>query len=377
MAKRIVFCADGTWDTIASHTNVYRLYKALLVTSDQVPFYDDGVGADGNPIIKLIGGAFGTGLWQKIKDGYSKIAHVYEAGDSVFLFGFSRGAYTARSLAGMIAAAGLPTANFTDDVVNTAFDAYRQFDKNLRQQILQKLANSNMDSNPDIEMVGVWDTVGALGIPSAIGQVDPIAYGFLDTSLNAKVKHGYHALAIDEKRGQFPATLWEGPLAAGQTVEQVWFTGAHSDVGGGEPSDGPGTTALSDITFSWMMGKAIALGLKFDPAIRQQYMGPLKPEYALDKFHESWKIFNGFPIWRRIQANASVANSVEIRCEEEASWRPKNLSFVNGALAGSYQMVSVCSAPAVAAAAAQATGAGATITGTQAAGGQSAGGSGG
>ena len=111
--KRIAYCADGTWDSSTSHTNVYKLYKALNVTSDQMPFYDDGVGASGNPIVKIVGGAFGTGLWEKIKEGYTKIAHVYEAGDSVFIFGFSRGAYTARSLAGMITACGLPTQDFT------------------------------------------------------------------------------------------------------------------------------------------------------------------------------------------------------------------------------------------------------------------------
>ena len=117
MAKRIVFCSDGTWDSSVKHTNVYSLYKACQVTADQVTFYDDGVGADGNPISRLLGAAFGTGLFQKIKEGYTQIAQVYEAGDSVFLFGFSRGAYTARSLAGMIAACGLPTQNFSDALV--------------------------------------------------------------------------------------------------------------------------------------------------------------------------------------------------------------------------------------------------------------------
>src|ERR1700689_1661760 len=162
MSKRIAYCADGTWDTTASHTNVYKLYKALTVGADQMPFYDDGVGASGNPILKLVGGAFGTGLWQKIKDGYTKIAHVYEAGDQVFLFGFSRGAYTARSLAGMIAACGLPTQSFTDDLVETAFQAYRQKDK--RQALLDSLKDRDM-YDARITMVGVWDTVGSLGIP--------------------------------------------------------------------------------------------------------------------------------------------------------------------------------------------------------------------
>jgi len=350
MPKRIAFCADGTWDSATSHTNVYKLYKALAVSADQIPLYDDGVGANGDPITRLIGGAFGTGLWQKIKDGYSKIAHLYESGDSVYLFGFSRGAYTARSLAGMIAAAGLPTANFSDNMVDIAFDAYRAGNTDLRRQKLQQLANCKMEPNPSIEMVGVWDTVGSLGIPSAIGQIDPIAYGFLDTSLNPKIKHGYHALALDERRAQFPPTLWSGPAGPTQVLEQVWFTGAHSDVGGGEPSDGPATTALSDITLSWMMAKGSGLGLVFDPAVKAQYDCPVSPEYALDVFHESWKIFCGFPIRRHVDPTSSIANSVLIRCEEEANWRPKNLSFENGKLASTYKIVSVCSQPAVAAA---------------------------
>lgn len=342
MSKRIAYCADGTWDTSTSHTNVYKLYKALSVTSDQMPFYDDGVGASGDPILKLVGGAFGTGLWQKIKDGYTKISHVYESGDQVFIFGFSRGAFTARSLAGMIAACGLPTQNFSDDLVNTAFDAYR--DKVNRADILKKLANNNM-ANPRISMVGVWDTVGSLGIPAAIGAIDPIAYGFLDTGLHPSIQNAYQALAMDEKRAQFPPTLWKGPAAAGQTLEQVWFTGAHSDVGGGEPDDLPGTTALSDITLGWMMSKANALGLQFDPTVFAQYTMPFLPELALDKFHESWKIFCGFPKRRSIDANASIANSVVIRCAEDSSWRPQNLTFQNGALASSYQIVNVVKSP--------------------------------
>ena len=123
----------------------------------------------------------------------------------MFLFGFSRGAYTARSLAGMIAACGLPTKNFTDDMVETAFNAYR--DKANRQNILAGLGDFGMDA-ANITMVGVWDTVGSLGIPSAIGLSDPIAYGFLDTSLSPKIQNAYQALAIDEKRAQFPPTLW-------------------------------------------------------------------------------------------------------------------------------------------------------------------------
>src|SRR3984885_12722243 len=337
MGKRIAYCADGTWDTAKSHTNVYKLFKALNVSADQMPFYDDGVGSNGDPIVKVAGGAFGTGLWNKIKEGYTKIAHVYEAGDSVYIFGFSRGAYPARSLAGMIMACGLPTQDFSDDMVDAAFDAYR--DQLNRAAKLKNLSNCNL-VDAEITMVGVWDTVGSLGIPSIFGATDPILYGFLDTGLHPRIKNAYHALAMDEKRPQFPATLWKGPAAEGQTLEQVWFTGAHSDVGGGEPDDLPGTTALSDITLGWMMSKASALGLQFAGEAPM----PLDSALALDTFHESWKVFNGVPIRRTIAKDASIANSVAVRCADDSAWRPPRLAFDNattGALATGYQMVAV------------------------------------
>jgi len=228
MSKRIVFCADGTWQAPVNNTNVYRLYKALTVASDQVTFYDDGVGADATGLNRVLQGAFGQGILQKIQDGYTKIAHVYEPGDEIFLFGFSRGAYTARSLAGMIANCGLPTGAFSDGCVTQAFAAYR--DPVNRASILAGLTACGLAA-ATIQMVGVWDTVGSLGIPAIFGGVDEKTYGFLDTGLHPDIKNAYQCLALDEKRAQFPATLWTSAPAAGQTVEQIWFSGCHGDVG--------------------------------------------------------------------------------------------------------------------------------------------------
>ncbi len=340
MSKRIAYCADGTWDSADNNTNVYKLYKALPISADQIPFYDDGVGSDGNPISELIGGAFGAGLFQKIKDGYTKIAHVYEEGDSLFLFGFSRGAFTARSLAGMIAACGLPTQNFTDDLVETAFQAYRQRDK--RQALLDTLKDNHM-FNAGITMVGVWDTVGSLGIPSVFGLVDPLVYGFLDTGLHPDIRNAYQALAIDEKREQFPPTLWTAPAAEGQTVEQIWFTGVHSDVGGGESDDQPGSTALSDITLGWIMDRASVLGLQFDPTVLAQYALPMDAELSLDELHTSWTVFNGIPRPRSIAGDAVLANSVGIRTRFDGSYRPSNLTFTDGAIASGYGKAAIVS----------------------------------
>jgi uncharacterized protein (DUF2235 family) len=347
MSKRIVFCADGTWQKASNRTNVYKLFKSLVTSANQLPLYDDGVGADGNPLVMLLGGAFGAGLWKKIREGYTQIAHVYEPGDDLYLFGFSRGAFTARSLAGMIAICGLPVKSFTDDTVNLAFDAYR--DKANRQAKLQKLTPWDMYA-ADMKMVGVWDTVGALGIPALFGRIDPLAYGFLDTTLNPRIKNGFHAMAIDERRAPFMPTLWTGTPAADQYVEQVWFTGAHSDVGGGEPDDVDGVKALSDITLSWMMSKARALGIVFDETVASQYVPPLDSQYALGKFHESWSVLWGVPVRRHIAKDAVIANSVSMRCQQDSDWRPSNLSFVNGAMASGYGSVSVVGLPASAAA---------------------------
>jgi uncharacterized protein (DUF2235 family) len=334
MGRRIAFCADGTWDTVTNDTNVYRLSKAIVaIPGEQYSFYDDGVGSNGTPIQKLLGGAFGAGLFQKIKDGYSSISSVYEAGDEVFIFGFSRGAYTARCVAGMIAACGLPTKNPDPNLVDTAFQAYRN--KGQRATILATLGAYGLVP-ATMTMVGVWDTVGSLGIPAIFGGVDPLLNGFLDTSLTPLILNAYHAVAVDERRAEFPATLWTSAPAPGQVMEQVYFCGVHCDVGGGYADDAGTGTALCDITFSWMMAKAQALGLVFDPGVLSTYPSPIDSKDALDTKHESWSPLWAFPKLRVIAQNATLANSVDVRCQTDSTYRPGNLSLVNGSPGPTY-----------------------------------------
>ncbi|MGB7555309.1 MAG: DUF2235 domain-containing protein [Candidatus Korobacteraceae bacterium] len=347
MSKKIVFCSDGTWNDEATNTNVYKIFKAMNFSADQCPIYDDGVGSDGDTLLRLLGGAFGDGLDKKISDGYTRISHLYEKGDQVFLFGFSRGAYTARSLAGMIAICGLPTQNVDDNLTTQAFQAYRQHDMAQRQKMLASLNQTYALDCAQIIMVGVWDTVGALGIPAIFGGIDTQRYGFLDTKLHPDVKNAYHAVSVDERRREFPATLWSA-AAPGQTIEQVYFTGVHCDVGGGYPE-----TGLSDITLSWMMGKAAALGVEFDPTVYQQYSN-IDAKHSLDQKHESWSARWGFPCARVIADNAAISNSVQIRLQHDASYEPANLKQNAGVLAPSYSIV-----PTVSLAAAAAAGAGA------------------
>jgi uncharacterized protein (DUF2235 family) len=339
MSKRIVFCADGTWQAPVNNTNVYRLYNALTVTADQVTFYDDGVGADSSGLNRILQGAFGAGLLQKIQDGYTKIAHVYEPGDEIYLFGFSRGAYTARSLAGMIANCGLPTGAFSDDCVTQAFAAYR--DPVNRASILAGLTTCGLGP-ATIQMVGVWDTVGSLGIPAIFGSVDEKTYGFLDTGLHPDIVNAYQCLAVDEQRPQFPATLWTSAPAPGQTIEQVWFSGCHGDVGGGTALGGgvDAGTRLCDITLGWMATKAQALGLTMDPATAAQF-ATLPSKYALDVIRQSWTPPDGPPHLRPIAPNAEVANSVAVRIQYALTYQPANLQIINGALASGYTQVNL------------------------------------
>jgi len=347
MPKRIVFCADGTWDAPGSNTNVYRIYKALTLDADQVTYYDDGIGADATGVAKVLDGAFGQGLFQKIQDGYTQIAHVYEPGDQIYLFGFSRGAYTARSLAGMVAICGLPSGSFTNDCVTQAFKAYRERDPVQRASILAGLGACSL-YDASIQMVGVWDTVGSLGIPAIFGGVDEGKYGFLDTSLHPDVKSAYQALAIDEQRAQFPATLWTPPPAPGQTMVQVWFSGCHGDVGGGTPQGGPVDqgTRLCDITLGWMIAQAQAQGLTFDPAAAVPFQ-TFQALYALDAINQSWTPVYGPPHQRPVPADATIANSVALRIQYALTYVPGNLTVTDGALGGNYAQVNIVAAPAV------------------------------
>lgn len=325
--KNIIFCADGTWDAPPQQTNVYRLYRALATTPGQIALYDDGVGSDGCPIQRLLGGAMGNGLFGKIKDGYQQIAQLYEPGDGVYLFGFSRGAFTARSLAGMIAICGLPSGSFDSHLVEQAFLAYRT--PLLRKGILSQLGAYKLD-DAKLQMVGVWDTVGSLGIPALVGGVDPILFGFLDTQLHPDVLCACQALAIDERRREFPPTLWTTPPSAGQIVEQVWYCGVHSDVGGGY-----GQPGLADIPLHWMVERARARGLVFasEPTI--------SASTALLELHNSWSILWGLPQTRVIAPSSTLANSVGMRLAGDGGYVPPNLTLAGRQVAASYAIEAV------------------------------------
>ena len=340
MSKKLVFCADGTWDDPDSNSNVCKLYTALEnLPGVQLPMYDSGVGTDGTPVEKVLGGAIGAGLFQKIKDGYSALSAQYEPGDQVFIFGFSRGAYTARCLAGMISICGLPTINQTDSqCLDMAFEAYRN--PSQRQLLLESLSAAYKMDNARIQLLGVWDTVGSLGIPALFGSIDVIQYGFLSTTVHENVVTAVQALSIDERRLQFQPALFAPSTYPNQTIVQAWFSGVHCDVGGGYPADSNGASP-SNIPLLWMASYAKAAGLDFKPGALSNAVLALDATSAI---HESrngaYRIFP--PYVRSVPADSWVVSSVKARCGvPDPSYAPENLHFAAGQLAGTYSLVDV------------------------------------
>jgi uncharacterized protein (DUF2235 family) len=242
-------CLDGTWnrpDDKLNATNVVKIMRAIRHSDDdgiqQIAFYDKGVGT-GGPIDKITGGAFGRGLDENVRDGYRFLANNYEPDDEIYIFGFSRGPYTARSLAGFIGACGLLNKHEMGRLME-AWEIYLT-PKAKRDGVRMGALHAEADTGVRIRCIGVWDTVGALGVPvERLKFMNRGKFQFHDTNLGAGVDCALHAIGIDEKRGPFAPTLWQTDTPnPGQIIEQVWFAGVHSNIGGSCDDKG-----LSDLT---------------------------------------------------------------------------------------------------------------------------------
>jgi uncharacterized protein (DUF2235 family) len=264
--KRVIVCCDGTWndtDNQSADTNVFRIARAIHATQNtggvqQIVLYLSGVGTSGLEFEKLVAGAIGLGVGDNIRSAYMFIAQNYLPGDEIFLFGFSRGAFTARSLAGLVNACGILKRQKLGDLPN-AWAYYRTEGPHSPQQF-DRTYRTDCHADAEIKFLGVWDTVGALGVPGHLFSLENAKkFAFHNTGPCAVVKHACHALAIDEHRHDFVPTLWTGTAPAGVRIEQVWFAGAHADVGGGYA-----TRTLADIPLVWMAKKAEADGLALD-----------------------------------------------------------------------------------------------------------------
>ena len=365
MSKNIVLLSDGTGNSSAKlfKTNVWRLFQILDLSNParQIAFYDDGVGTSSFKIFAALGGIFGFGLKRNVVDIYSFCCRNYAPGDRIYGFGFSRGAFTIRVVAGLIAREGLvPYTGDEAALARYAADAYRAYRRrfNITKGVVTPLRNlrdlcikvyrkvrgiAQFDKDrqidiPTIHFLGVWDTVDAYGGPieEMTRAIDywiwPLSMP--DRFLNAKVHRACHALSIEDERDAFRPVIWDERYVRGtavvpgrdkqnwlfgidydprddaakaadpaphlrtnlpavdrERISQVWFTGVHSDIGGGYPQDG-----LSHVTLDWMLDRAEAYGLKYSAFQRQHLCDPqINP---FDKLNDSRKGFAGYYRYR-------------------------------------------------------------------------------
>ncbi|MGN6134342.1 MAG: DUF2235 domain-containing protein [Aureliella sp.] len=359
MPKNIVICCDGTSnDVTCESTNVLRLFRCLERSDRQVICYDAGVGTLADPtqltwlgklISRKLDGAIGHSVRENVCKAYQFLARTYQPGDRIYLFGFSRGAYTVRALAGMLHFLGLVYpeqaeldrlgwAVFADDhqdlPISQRFESGRRYKKSFsRKQSVR------------IHFVGVWDTVSSFGW---VWQLRTVPY----TANNPSIDHVRHAVAIDEHRAAFQPNLFRpGDASQHRSFQQLWFAGAHGDVGGGYPDKENG---LAKVSLEWMIDQAAAEGCRFDSAQVDRFLGrtgELSSPDPLAPLHEStvglWRLLEFVPRrqwdhfsqpegmrWfgpnlyarRRIPAGAELHASVYERLARDSNYRPHNLA---------------------------------------------------
>ncbi len=330
MAKRIVICADGTWNRPEKDlsedfpTNVLKFARAIKpVAKDSLPqqvFYDWGIGSYYNSVV---GGTTGKGLHKNIMDDYRYIVQNYSPGDEIFLFGFSRGSYTVRCLCGLINNCGI-IKRADASLIQKAFAHYKKSgDKYAPEGIeSKKFRKQHSHASREIKFVGVWDTVGAMGIPiSFLGLFDD-KDEFYDTKIGKNVRIARHAMAIDEHRSDFEPTIWHPK--ENMDMQQVWFAGAHSNIGGSYKPDKDGAL-LSDNALAWMTSQAEKAGLSIEGHLKKAINS--KPTATLHNSRRSfYRVKKKY--YRKIDHEKGpvlIHQSVKSRWDQDPKYRPKNL----------------------------------------------------
>ncbi|KAF8542798.1 hypothetical protein BDD12DRAFT_727926 [Trichophaea hybrida] len=302
--KRIIICCDGTWQNsdggvLEDPTNITRITRALKSESSdgiaQIVYYQAGVGT-GGAIDKIIGGGTGDGLSENVREAYGFLAHNFHPSDTIHLFGFSRGAYTARSICGLICRLGILTKRGMDRFYQIYKDymAGRLREPGYVEALQAEDGGALVTPDVNVTTIGCFDTVGALGIPTLpvpglghalSGVVNAKKYSFHATDLSPRVLHAFHALALDEMRAPFTPSLWY-KLANNNNTElrQCWFPGVHTNIGGGYPDQ-----EISDMTLAWMIERTKQY-LDWDPTYLQHIMrngGDYRKEWAAGKIYDS------------------------------------------------------------------------------------------
>ncbi len=338
--KRIVICFDGTWNKPADEdlptndqveTNVSKFYKSIKDQAaegiKQVSWYDEGVGSKWYD--KYIGGAIGAGLEFNIIQGYNFLAKEYQHGDEIYILGFSRGAYTARSLVGMIRNCGLVHPEQLTLRAAIAYGIYRTRGDDA-DSFTAKTFRSAFARNVKVKFLGIWDTVGALGIPlDILKEFNLKFYEFHDTKLSGIVENAYQAIALDEHREHYDVSLWNSNIAPQQKMEQRWFIGSHSDIGGGNKDH-----RLSDMTLRWIQDKARAVGLNLNHVQvgDENYQGELTDSYArfLGGIYSRKHPRHYRTVGATHFGNETIDNSIARRCRKDLEYKPKNSGLSHG-----------------------------------------------
>jgi uncharacterized protein (DUF2235 family) len=352
--RRLIVCADGTWNRpdqraggVEAPTNVVKLARAIAPVDSrgvsQIVHYQPGVGTH-SAEDKLFGGAFGTGLDGNIRDCYRFLIHNYIPGDEIYFFGFSRGAYTVRSLTGLLRNSGLLTLRSADQE-EEAFALYRDRNDDAHPNATRSTWFRVQHAHPPVAVtcVGVWDTVGALGLPVEFFEsLTHRRHAFHDVTLSSRIENAFHALAIDERRKPFAPTLWEQPAEdlGRNWLEQAWFPGVHGNVGGGYAD-----SALSDIALRWMVERVTErCSLEVDRRFIAKITAPSPTGQLYDSMNLGYRVLG--ELERQIDARA-VANhrrgvntweyvheSAQLRLTETAAlpaaYRPSNLAAYLG-----------------------------------------------
>lgn len=335
MARKLVLCFDGTWNTVKDHTNVSRIHAAIENIpvnrrgDFQLRYYDEGVGTRWYDRVR--GGGLGWGLSTNVCQGYAWLIEHYQDKSEIFLFGFSRGAFTARSLAGLIGRCGvarMPSEgrNAVKALSKEAHKIYRS-SKQPNEESKQFLKEKSR--RVSVKFIGVWDTVGALGVPG----FNIFETKFHDTELGKDVENAFHALGINEHRKAYKATLWtENPGNA--RVEQRWFPGAHANIGGGYEDD-----LLPDLSLAWIAASAEKCGLKFRNKVTQldgnEYRSPVRDSFKEFMFGAYRAVKFGARHYRPIgqTIGETVDNSAYRKWSADPGYRPENLAHAGVAVA--------------------------------------------
>ena len=306
--RNLIIGCDGTWnepqqtkDGTLAPTNVVKFMSALKsLNGRQRQHYEKGVGT--RAWEALPGGVYGYGLDKRITGGYRFLGNRFrdprweDKKQRVFIIGFSRGSYTARRLAGLVAFSGLPKAPADAEL---GWEMYLQRDRTTATA----LKREGRFFNIPIEMIGVWDTVKSTNDPD-----------YNDQQLSRNVVAGYHAMAIDEKRKFFPVLRWKRDARA----LQVWFAGVHSDVGGGYANSG-----LADIALNWMIYRALSHGLEFEQSYMDENVDPRPGALIHETYKGKWKPLG--KKLRKILKTDFVHQAVRQRIEQKEFYRPENL----------------------------------------------------